>query len=353
MTGIRDVARRAGVSTATVTRALADDPRVTAHTKALVLSAADELAYVPNAAARALTLGRSRLLGLFVPDIANPFYGELAQGMEDYAAQQGYHCVIASSHLDPKRELQLVSAFRDGTLSALAMTTVSSDARLLNALRATRLPLVFVDRRPEGFMAPLVATNNEAVTKEAVRRLIRLGHRRIGMLAGPAEFETSCQRVDGFLAALKEGGIELDHALIRQGHLGEPGGYNAMHQVLSLPNRPTAVFSFNNLLTVGALRAVRESGLRIPEQLSLVGFDDMSLFPFTDPPITAIAQPAAAIGREAARILVDALSDGKLPDHDSILPATIVNRDSWGPAHSDGHAGRHSTYAMPDGNVPE
>lgn len=330
MAGIRDVARLAGVSTATVTRAMRDNASVTAATTARVKAAATRLDYVPSAAARALSQGRSNLLGLFVPDIVNPFYAQVAQGLEDRAAEARYHCVIASSHLDPERERHLVTSFQDGTLAGLAATTVGTDKTFTAALSAKRRPLVLVDRRPRGIKAPLVRTDNRKVTRDAVGRLLGLGHTRIGMISGPRDFDTASQRLSGFRLAHRDAGRTVDEDLVRHGHVGESGGFVAMAELLAMAARPTAVFCFNNLVTVGALKALRETRLKIPTDMSVLAFDDMSLFPLVDPPITAIAQPAYEMGRTAADLLLRQI-DGETTLPDVVLPSTLILRDSLAP----------------------
>ena len=333
MTGIRDVARLAGVSTATVTRALRDDASVTAATKARVKVAAARLDYVPSAAARALSQGRSNLLGLFVPDIVNPFYAQVAQGLEDRAAEARYHCVIVSSHLDPERERHLITSIQDGTLAGLAATTVGTDEAFTAALSGKRGPLVLVDRRPRGIKAPLVRTNNRKITRDAVGRLLGLGHTRIAMISGPRDFDTASQRLSGFRLAHRDANRTIDEDLVRHGHLGESGGFTAMRELIAMPSRPTAVFCFNNLVTVGALKALREARLKIPTDMSVLAFDDMSLFPLVDPPITAIAQPAYEMGLTAADMLLR-LIDGETTLPDIIVPSTLIMRDSLAPPGS-------------------
>jgi len=328
--GIRDVAKLAGVSTATVTRALRDEPSVTPETKARVRAAAARLDYVPSAAARALSQGRSSLLGLFVPDIVNPFYAEVAQGMADRAAESDYHCVIASSHLNPERERQLVTSLHDGTLAGLAATTLGTDESFTSALTGQRGPLVLVDRRPRGVRAPLVRTDNRKVTREAVGQFFAMGHTKVAMISGPRDFDTACQRLSGFRLAYKDAGLPLRDEYIRHGHLGEAGGLAAMRELLALPSPPTAVFCFNNLVTVGALMAIRTAGLKIPSDISVLAFDDMSLFPLVDPPITAIAQPAYQMGRAAAELLLRQLGGERSPA-DIVLPATLIERESLAP----------------------
>lgn len=330
MAGIRDVAKLAGVSTATVTRAMRGDDSVTAATKARVLAAAARLDYVPSAAARALSQGRSNLLGLFVPDIVNPFYAQVAQGLEDRAAESRYHCVIASSHLNPERERHLVTSFQDGTLAGLAATTVGTDESVTAALGGNRGRLVLVDRRPRGITAPLVRTDNRRITRHAVGELLRLGHTRIGMISGPRDFDTAGQRLSGFRLAHRGAGRPVDEQLVRHGHVGEAGGFAAMNELLAMTARPTAVFCFNNLVTVGALKAIRAAGLKIPTDLSVLAFDDMTLFPLVEPPITAIAQPAYEMGRAAAELLLRQIA-GETDLPDIVLPATLIARESIGP----------------------
>jgi LacI family transcriptional regulator len=328
MVGIRDVARHAGVSTATVTRVLQGGAPVSDHLRERVSDAIEELRYVPNAAARALTYGRSQLIGLLVPDIANPFFAEVAQGLEDRASESGHHALVASSHLDPDRERQFISAFQDGTLAAVAMTPSGGSTSHISQLVASSMPLVFVDRRPKGVRGVTVRTDSRAATRKAMRHLIELGHRRIAMLTGPTEFQTAQYRLAGFRAAMREAGIPVDEELIRPGHVEVEGGYRAMQEVLQLKERPTAVFSFNNLLTVGALRALQEAEISIPEDMSLLTFDDMSLFPFTNPPITAIAQPTYEMGRTAAELLLAELQNPGSNTRDVVLPTELKLRGS-------------------------
>src|SRR5690606_26610844 len=192
-------------------------------------------------------------------------------------------------HLDPARERQFVAAFENRTLAAVAMAASDEDSSHIVRLIGSGLPVEFIDRKPRGVDARLVRTDNKAAAAKGVRHLVDFGHTDIAMLAGPPSFEAAKQRLAGYRAAMRHAGLPVRERLVRSGHLEIDGGYQAMREVLDLDPRPTAVFSFNNLLTVGALGAIREAGLRIPDDISLVTFDDMSLFPYTDPPITALA----------------------------------------------------------------
>jgi len=331
MVGIRQIAERAEVSTATVNRVIRGNGPVSPERRKRVLAAIAELDYVPNAAARALTRGRSNLLGLFVPDIANPFYAQVAKGLEDRAAEDGFRCVISSSDFDPARELELMTMYRDGTLAGLAISPLGSAADLGLQKQGARVPHVFIDRRADGSAAPLVGTSNRATAREAVSSLLEQGHRRIAMISGPRNFETAAQRIAGYQDALRRYGAPVEPGLVLQGYIGERGGREAMEAVLDQEPRPTAVFSFNNLLTIGALAAVRARGVRMPDELSLVTFDDMSLFAYVDPPITAIAQPSYDIGRAAADLLVRRLEGDERATGDITLPARLIGRGSTAP----------------------
>ncbi|HWC84633.1 MAG TPA: LacI family DNA-binding transcriptional regulator [Pseudonocardiaceae bacterium] len=329
---IRDVARLAGVSTATVARVLRGTTPVSDQLRERVTSAVAELRYIPNAVARSLSRGRTHLLGLLVADIANPFFGEVARGLEDAAVAAEYQVLVGSSDLDAGRERRLLAAFEARTVDAVALTSTAADSAEINRLAATGMPMVFIDRRPADVPAPAVLIDNEAATHRAARYLIELGHTDLAMISGPRSMATAAQRLAGFRRACAESGITVRPECVREGHLGAAGGEAAMREVLALDPRPTAVLSFNNLLAVGALAAVRAAGVRIPAGISLLTFDDMPLFPFVDPPITAIAQPAYDMGREAAAILLDALStpDGVRPA-DVVLPSDFRIRESCAP----------------------
>lgn len=332
MTSIRDVARHARVSTATVARVLSGRTPVSPDLKARVQQAVEDLRYVPNGVARSLSRGRTSLLGLLVSDIANPFSGQVARGLEDEAAKHGYHVLVGSSDFDPDREDQLLASFAARTVDAVALVSASGATDAMQRLLDTGMPLVFVDRRPgDGVKAPVIRTDNLSAAHDAVAHLIELGHRDLAMISGPATLPTASQRLQGFRTACAEAGLTLREECVRQGFLGVDGGYRAAREVLALKPRPTALFSFNNMLAVGALRAFREAGVAIPGDVSLVTFDDMDLFPYVDPPITAIAQPAYHIGVEAGRALMNLLAGDRFVPREVVLPTEFRPRASCAP----------------------
>ncbi|MEQ3553364.1 LacI family DNA-binding transcriptional regulator [Pseudonocardia nematodicida] len=333
MASIRDVARAAGVSTATVVRVLNGGATVSPDRTERVLRAVKELDYVVNGVAASLSRGRTRLLGLLVSDIANPFTGQVARGLEDEAVRHGYQVLISSSDFDPHREAQILESFARRTVDAAALLSTGDTADGVHRLLRNEIPTVLIDRRPPDLpTVPLVRTDSLSAARDAVRHLIGLGHTDLGMISGPAGMATASQRLAGFRAACTEAGLRVRPECVREGFLGVDGGHRAMLEVLDLPVRPTAVFSFNNMLAIGALGALRDRGLRLPDDLSLITFDDTDLFPFVDPPLTAIAQPAYEIGAAAGRILfaeLDRSGDGTAADvPDVVLPTELRIRAS-------------------------
>ena len=331
MASIRDVARSAGVSTATVVRVLNGGATVSPDRTERVLRAVKELDYVANGVAASLSRGRTRLLGLLVSDIANPFTGQVARGLEDEAVRHGYQVLISSSDFHPQREAQILESFARRTVDAVALLSSSGAAEGVLRLVRNGIPTVFIDRRPPDLgSVPLVRTDSLSAAREAVRHLIDLGHTDLGMISGPAGMATASQRLAGFRAACADAGLDVRPECVREGFLGVDGGHRAMLEVLDLSRRPSAVFSFNNVLAIGALGALRERGLRLPDDLSMITFDDTDLFPFVDPPLTAIAQPAYEIGSAAGRILFEQLegADDTVPPRDVVLPTELRIRSS-------------------------
>ncbi|HEX6500860.1 MAG TPA: LacI family DNA-binding transcriptional regulator [Micromonosporaceae bacterium] len=331
MVGIRDVARHSQVSTATVARVLRGSGQVSEELTRRVLAAVEELGYVPNAVARSLTRGRTHLVGLVVPDISNPYFAEVARGLEDEAVKHGYHVLIGSSDLNTNRESELVSAFEARTVDAVVITPTTADPEQIGRLLRRRIPVVFVDRHLPQVPAPAVLTDNADAVRRAVDHLIELGHRDIAMISGPEHFETAADRVEGFRAAYRAHHRRIRRGHLQQGHLGVSGGQAAMRELLATRPRPTACVSFNNLLTIGALTALREAKVAVPHEMSLISFDDLRLFALVDPPITAIAQPAYDMGAKAAELVFRMLDGEEIDAETTILPTDFRLRASCAP----------------------
>jgi LacI family transcriptional regulator len=334
MATVHDVARRAGVSTSTVSHVVNSTRFVSDELRERVLSAMRELDYTPNAAARMLILKRSHTIGLIVSDIRNPFFASVARGVEDVAQEQGYTLVLCNSDESAEREAACLNTLEtravDGVLLASAGVADEHLARLVRA----GFPIVLVDRDLPELGAPAVLLNNEGAAYSAVWHLITRGHRRIAMLSGRAAISTTTERVAGYRRALHEAKIDMDDRLVVSGASTSEGGTVAANTVLDLDEPPSAIFSGNNLMSIGALQAIVNRGLLVPDDVALVGFDDFP-FPWSDafrPHLTTVAQPTYELGRRAAELLVRRLkgSNAVTAAERVVLDGQLVVRESSG-----------------------
>lgn len=327
MVGVRDVARAAGVSTATVVRVVNGEANVASATRTAVEAVISQLGYVPNAAARALSSGKSRMVGLLVPSIQNPYNSSVSEALQVELLAHGYSLLISSmsGKDDPRTHLSQLA--RAGTLAGIAMTSVRPDAGLLQLISGG-LASVFIDQRPGIDGVDVIRTNNREAAFDAIASLLRLGHRRIAMIGGPPDFDTARERLTGYRDAHHAFGLTAEPQLERCGSMDERGGYDAAAEVLAYPDRPTALFSYNGRVTIGVLEAVRARGLSIPGDVSLISFDDEPVFEVTDPPITAIHQPTGEMGDLAAQRLIAQLEHERHVPEETVLPSRLIARKS-------------------------
>jgi LacI family transcriptional regulator, galactose operon repressor len=328
---ISDVARRAGVSPVTVSRVINRAAHVKPTTRAAVERAITELGYVPNVAARSLRSKHTGTLGLLLPDITNPFWTTIARGVEDSAQGRGYAVFLCNTDENPAKQRSYLAVVLSQRVEGVIIAPYDSDARSLAPLPEQNIPAVLVDRRVEGWDTDTVATDSVSGARALVRHLIELGHRRIAVLSGPQATSTAEERVAGYCVALTEAGIPVDARLIRRGEFRAASGEHMASRALDEQPRPDAIFAVNNTLAQGALTALEKRGLRVPEDIALVCFDDFgdtsSFFPF----LTIVAQPAYDIGTNAAQLLFSRLdSPVRLPARHIVLPARLIKRHSCG-----------------------
>lgn len=296
---MEDIARIAGVSVSTVSRALAGSPKVTDDTRARIEAAVRDTGYVVNQVAQGLRLQRSRQLLVLLPTIANPFFAEVVQGVEEEAAGAGYGVLVGSTENDPEREAVLARQLLTGGIDGLILLTGRIPEGL--AEQAAAGLLVAVSETIPGGRLPTIAIDNEAAAVAAVDHLLGLGHRRIAHIGGPPGNVLTAQRARGWRRALARGGIEDPPVF---GDFTMASGEAAMAALLARTPRPSAVFCANDEMAIGAMKAARAAGLDVPGDLSLVGFDDISFAAFTDPPLTTIRQPRREFGRAAVAALL-------------------------------------------------
>lgn len=314
---IRDIAARAGVSIMTVSRVMNSSGYVSAKTRQRVEEAVKALGYQPNLLARSLINRKSSFVYVIVPDIANPFYAELTRGVERIAREEGYSIILSNAHWDTKMECEHIEAARgrmaEGIILVLPMINEETIGRY-----ARQLPLVVVDRFIHSPEIDRIYIPQEKGAERGVAYLIESGHSRIAFLSGPGEIHNSRVRQDGYEQALRQHGIAFDPDLILPGDFSFESGERALaiiesRSLLAGPGRITALFAASDMMAFGFMRSAFREGIRIPEDISLLGFDDISLASVTNPPLTTIRHPYREMGEEAMKHLLTKLGEGGAP----------------------------------------
>jgi len=332
MITIRDVARRAGVSTMTVSRVINGSGYASLETRRRVEGAVDELGYVPNAVARHLRSKRTKTIALVLSDITNPFFTTIARGVEDAAARRGYAVMFANTDESESEEIQYLRMLAQRQIDGVLLVPAGRSGESFRLLRTQSIPVVVIDRRVSARQIDEVRCDSEEGAYRLVHHLIGLGHRRIATITGRRNISTSMDRVVGYARALTEAGIEVDPNLIRYDSFSLRAGYERTKEILAIPERATAIFAANNFIAFGALRALRESGLRVPDDMSLVTFDDLPDDWHDDPLLTVLAQPAYEVGRQAAELLLDRLAGkDRTKRRVILLPGELIIRRSSAP----------------------
>lgn len=330
MSGIRDVARRAGLSIATVSTVLNGSGPVSAKARQKVLEAAAAIGYAPNGIAQSLRNGRSRLIGLVVSEIANPFFAALTREVGHAAQEAGYSVIVCDTDEDVVRETAMLDVLRAQRVAGIILAPAGSGLAYIGSLRA-RLngPSVIVDRRLPDFACDYVGLDNRAAGRLIGEYLVRLGHRRIGFVAGREGISTADDRLAGFIGALAGAGVAVDAGLHVRADFRGDAAYNAVQPLLTRVDRPTAIVAANNLMALGVLQAAHELGFTCPDDISIAGIDDFPWSGAMRPRLTTVAQPIGEIGRTAVECLLARIR-GELTDdfRDVAHPARLLVRDS-------------------------
>lgn len=332
---IREVAEAAGVSQATAARALNGYGSVSVQSRRKVEAAAASLGYRTNRIAQALRLGQTRTVGFIPGDLENPFFAKIARHLGDVLEVEGYTLIISSSDERLDRERKIIETFRAHLLSGLVIApTAQERAPHLEKLAKDGIPLVLIDRMIEGLNVDSVTVNNEGAGYQAVSHLTELGHRRIAIVSDNLQIASTSERFVGYQKALADHNIMLDPQLIGVAGSSRENAYSAATRILGLSESPTALFTTDNFMTEGALLAIHDRGLSVPDDISLVGFDDVDPRTLMNPSVTVVAQPIADIGQQAAQLLVRRMSGESFePQHVQLL-AELIIRESTAPARS-------------------
>jgi LacI family transcriptional regulator, galactose operon repressor len=324
---LRDVAALAGVSFKTVSRVVNGEPGVSPELESRVRAASEQLSYRPNHTASVLRRqdGRSMAMALLVDDVANPFFAAIHRGVERVALNHRY-TLLTGSVLDEDRERELVDAFTARRVDGLIVAPTPTLPAKLAHERSSGTAVVYVDRLPRDLDADAVVSANRSGAAGGVGHLIEHGHRRIGFLGDLLSIGTAVERYEGFVEAHAAAGIRLDTSLVRRGLHSEQAAFDAALDLALLDDPPTALFTGQNLITIGAVRGLRSRGLH--DRMAMVGFDDFSLADLLDPPVTVVAQDPEAIGRMAAELLLERILGDARPPRQIIVPTQLIVRGS-------------------------
>jgi LacI family transcriptional regulator, galactose operon repressor len=350
---IREIARRAKVSTATVSRTINRVSTVDPQLAKRVWKVVDELGYYPNTLARALVSGRSRIFGLVVSEITNPFFPEIVQAFEDIAVQHNYEILLTSTVHNPKRMEIAVRRMIERRVDGVAILTFGMEDSLVEDLRFRKVPLVFVDVGPQVPGVSNIRINYQHGIRQAVQHLAALKHTRIAFVAGPSTLKSAMARKAAFEAAMHEVSLDVPPEMIVEGDHRMEGGMRALVQLAGLPQRPTAILCSNDMTAVGVMREAYESGIVIPRDLSLVGFDDIRLSQFTTPPLTTVQMSQTLLAEyafQALRRAVEGTSAGPAGNEYELM-TTLVLRRSTATAPSDSLTFGSSNNVLSDRTV--
>lgn len=329
MSNIRDVARLAGVSVATVSRALSNPEKVSPESLDKVHKAIAEVGYRPNMLARNFRSARAYAVVVLVPDIANPFYSLFIRALEDRAHQKGYAVLLGDTRGTPEREMEYIrrveTRLADGIVqlrpsSEKSQNNIPADVPCVNACGC------------EYTTGPAIRIDNRGAAKSMVNYLISLGHKRIGVISGLKDNPHAIDRLEGYKEALADAGIPFEKELIAEGDFTMWSGLNAAFQFCNMKNRPTAIFSMNDEMAIGAMQTLKSQGIRIPDDISVTGFDDIAYAKYSDPSLTTISQPAEEMGKMAMDMLLKVIEGEPLSQRECVLPTEFIIRKSTGPA---------------------
>ncbi len=326
---IKDIAEQAGVSHSTVSRALQGTGRMSQETRARIIELAEEMGYTPDALAQSLVRGHTKTVGVVVTTIADPFVAGIIDGIEEVAGQAGYTVLLGASHMDPDREMTVVESLRQRRVDAVIVTASRVGDHYSEHLQRFGVPIVLVNNMVEGEYLYVITCDQTMGAYSATTYLATLGHRRIAYIGSRHRQHSSRMRLLGYEMALEEAGIARIPELITAPHRAKDIEVGQQGLLELWPYRPTAIFAYNDLTAIGVMMAARKMGVRIPEDVSLVGFDDIEATEFVDPPLTTVHQPRQAMGRTAMQMALDLLNEKAARNRN--LTCELVVRESVTP----------------------
>jgi DNA-binding LacI/PurR family transcriptional regulator len=340
---MRQIAQRAKVSIGTVSHVINGTAAVREKLRGRVLEAIRSLGYQPSQLARGLRRNQTSMLVMMIPDVTNPFFPAVIRGVEDVAYKSSLRLVLCNTDNDPRKEISYVNELR-AYRPAGWLIIPSVDSEIANQFKAAGPPVVCVDRQPSAWHGDVVLVANEEGACNATRHLLRMGHRQLAVITGPLHLANAVQRLDGFKRALAEAKIPIEPDYIQEASFDRVSGYHAAKRLLRMLPRPTAIFACNDLMALGVFLATRELGLHCPEEISIVGFDDLDFAEFTAPALTTVHQPGYQLGTAAARCLLERIGGSKAAPNTTVLPTQLKIRNSVACIST----GKQALKAMPE-----
>jgi LacI family transcriptional regulator len=342
MGNMKEIAKLAGVSLGTVSNVFSGSAAVREPLRRKVMLAVEATGYQPNQLARGLRRDKTNMMAIVIPDIRDPFFPPLVRGAEDVAFANGYRLVICNTDNDHEKELSQITELRTYLPAGLMViaSNVSEFAAQAESLRKAGTAVVCVDCLPKGWSGDTLTLANERGAYQLTRHVLKLGHRRVAMIAGPQSFPKFQNRLKGFRRALAEEEIEIDPDYIRESLAEIPGAHRTALQMMQMEPRPTAIIAGNDVIALGAMKAFLELGLKCPEDVSLAGFDDLDCCEMVNPPLTTVAQPGYELGAAAAKLLIARINGDTEDARHITLETTLKIRGSLGPPAKVGRAVR-------------
>lgn len=332
MATIRDIANKANVSTTTVSHVINKTRFVSDELRERVLQAMKELGYRPNDLARSLKLGKTNTLGLILPDHSNPFYAEVSNTIENFAFLLGYSLIICNTENNPNKEQAYIRTLTQKKVDGMIFVATGSDRRSAQYLQSLDFPIVIFDREIPLLMEKpnisFVVSDNYRGGVMATEYLVSLGHRRIACITGPSHLTPGAQRQIAFRNVLEKKSLPVNEDMILKGNFDYPSGYSCAKKILQLPQLPTAIFACNDMMAISAMRAIREKGLQIPDDISIVGFDGISLTEYQWPALTTIRQPYDQIAETIMDLYINTQNTTQSTSQRVVLQPSMILRES-------------------------
>ncbi len=336
MSTIGDVAKRAGVSTMTVSRVINNSGYISHETRGRVERAIAELGYIPNTLARSLRFKQTKTIALVLTDITNPFFTTIARGVEDTASEQGFSVIFCNTDESQNEETEYLNVLLQKQVDGVLLVPADCSGESVSFLQERGTPVVVLDRRVDGAHVDVVRGDSEQGGYQLARYLAQLGHTRIAIISGPQHVSTTVDRLAGYHRAMVETGLNTNSNLVYYGQFTQNSGYQLAKEALAAKPRPTAIFAGNNFIAIGAFRALQEAGLRVPDDISMVTFDDLHDMLAMEPFLTVVSQPAYQMGQQATEVLLARLAgEGPAESQEYVLPVQMIIRKSSGPPPVD------------------